>query len=128
MRQKNALKSIRALVRLGTAAAALGTLLVTAPVGAQPSTGNGVTATVDQTGRTAQTGMMTTTAPRATNAENMQPSTVQSGTGMMTGTGSRGMMGSTFYSDGRGFPWGLLGLIGLLGLWPRSRGSRSTVD
>lgn len=122
MRQKNAVKSIRAIVRLGVTTAALGTLLVAAPVGAQTSTGSAVTATVDQTGR-----LGTGTTPGTPDANNVQPVAVQPATGMMTQTGSRGMMGSTFYSGGRGFPWGLLGLIGLLGLWPR-RGSRRTVD
>lgn len=124
MRQKNAVASIRAMVRLGVTAAALGTLLMTAPVWAQTSAGNTATATADQTGRMAP---QSTTGTTMGNMGNMQPSTMQPASGMMGGAGSRDM-GSTFYSSGRRFPWGLLGLIGLLGLWPRSRRDRTTLD
>ncbi len=113
------------MVRLGVTAAALGTLLMTAPVEAQTSAGNAATATADQTGRMAPQSATGTTMG---NMGNMQPSTMQPASGMMSGARS-GDMGTTFfYSGGRRFPWGLLGLIGLLGLWPRSRLDRTTLD
>ena len=124
MRQKNAVASIRAMVRLGVTAAALGTLFMTAPVGAQTSAGNTGTATADQAGRMAPQG---TTGTAMGTVGSMQPSTMQPASGMMTGAASEGM-GSNFYSAGRRFPWGLLGLIGLLGLWPRSGRDRTAVD
>lgn len=126
MRQKNAVRPLRAMVRLGAMAAALGALLITAPVGAQTVAGSRATATTDQTGTMAPQSTNGAT-PVAMGAGNMQPSTMQPASGMMTETGNRGM-GNMLYSDGRGFPWGLLGLIGLLGLWPRSRRDRTTVD
>ncbi len=124
MRQKDAVAPIRAMVRLGVMAAALGALLITAPVGAQTSAANPTTATTDQTGTMAP---QSTSGATPGNMGNMQPSTMQPASGMMNGTGNQGM-GGMFYSGGRGFPWGLLGLIGLLGLWPRSRRDRTPVD
>lgn len=124
MRQKNAVASIRAMVRLGVTVAALGTLLMTEPVAAQTSAGSTAPATADQTGRMAP---QNTTGTTVGTMGNMQPSTMQPASGMMSGAASDGA-GSTFYSGGRRFPWGLLGLIGLLGLWPRSGRDRTTVD
>ena len=139
MRQKNVVASIRAMVRLGVTSAALGTLFMTAPVGAQTSAGNTGTATADQAGRMAPQGTTSTAMgtvgsmqpstmqPSTMQPSTMQPSTMQPASGMMTGAASDGM-GSNFYSAGRRFPWGLLGLIGLLGLWPRSGRDRTAVD
>ena len=128
MYERNSINSIKRLTvtcRFIAAGAALGMFAIASPANAQTSSGTRTTTQPGYPTTGAAAAQGTTGTRTGASTGTMAPGAIQPGSlGTAAGTtGAGGIAAQDNYgttnNGGRRFPWGILGLLGLIGLWPR---------